>query len=435
MNYFKKIIILSFVLLALFLPLTFSWRQAPELSAVVGKTKPYYSGQAIYYNNKTIIASVNMDKLNLFVYHDKKLDLAAVVEVEYTVYPPTDRFNDVELMIKNGRLMMYLVDGPYLHEFDISNPYRPKENFKYRSAVWDWYLGLTKFEDKLVTIGLKEVSVWNKEMVLVDSFKIKNVKEKNIAFSPHGGFIFNVNDNELSIFDTASRSYVRNIDFYANEDHERLIYNDDKNSLIYIVDDDKLRAIDFSGQTVKSFDHIANFGYDVVPSTDDLHLYFSDGIGVVKVNKDTMAPVDWEYTTAMGDRNGWAMGLALSADPQGEKLVVFNNGSILVMDRNLELLASIAATDIDLRSDEDLWLSMDKSRAARGAVISLRGGGFNIGEELEISIANSKFFATANNEGRFVKQITVPDIDPQRLDIKVIGKDSALSYSISFTIE
>ena len=100
-----------------------------------------------------------------------------------------------------------------------------------------------------------------------------------------------------------------------------------------------------SMQNSRSF-ALGSEAYDIDASGYSSSIYFSNGVGVVKLNKDTMKASDWAWTGGIAGPRGWAMGLkVLNFD--GDKIVVFNNSNILVLDSNLNKVASVEATEED----------------------------------------------------------------------------------------
>ena len=132
---------------------------------------------------------------------------------------------------------------------------------------------------------------------------------------------------------------------------------------------------------------------------------------------------------------GWAMGLKAVYNG-GDKLVAFNNTSIVIYDANLKKIALREASE---RSDEfiteNLYLKLDKPRAAANSKIELSGGGYFVNESLKISFGNSTINSTTDASGRFKIKLDVPELKKGGHDIKVEGLNSKLHYSISFQVE
>ena len=220
-------------------------------------------------------------------------------------------------------------------------------------------------------------------------------------------------------------------------EHNRIIYNDEKTGMIYLVDDEALKKIDFAGNVQNIFYHISDVGYDVAGLDNRSYIYFSDGIGIVKSSKADLEPISWSFTPSLAAPDGWAIGLVAVAQGSSDKVIVFNNSSIIVFDENLEMIDYYESIEEELGPREMLFLAVDKDRAAAGSLISLRGGGYGVSEELDIRFESLKESVQTDKDGRFVKIMTVPEVikPPIKTDIKVIGKNTSLTYSISFLIE
>ncbi|MFH1427956.1 MAG: hypothetical protein ABIG60_05540 [Patescibacteria group bacterium] len=398
-------------------------------------TKVYYSGEAINFNNKVIFGSTNMNGAEIFALENKKIVRTANFSSYSLLSSTPSDFSDLIFNVENDYLYVYLVDGRYLHKYDITNPYNPRLVDKVKDNSWDWFIGLTKYADKVATIGTKGIKVWNSNMQVVNAFGLKNNYHYNIKFSPSGNYIFNIEGANLQIINGITREEISLIPLLVNEEHNRSVYSDVVNSQVIVIEDEAVTAFNFNGQEKKSYTHTSNLGYDIDSLANSDYVYFSDGFGVVKLNKNTFTAADWVFTTDLAIANGWAMDLNVVPQNDGEKVIVFNNSSILVLDKNLDMLDYYEASEEDVAPVEKLFLAIDKNRGAAGSQISLRGGGYGLNEDLLITFAGKKFNIQSDSQGRFTKIITVPDVKPIRTDIKVVGQFSGLHYSVAFDIE
>ncbi len=421
----KKILFLGLVLLGV-LVMSVPFSQS--------RIKSYYSGEAFNYNNTVYIGTTNTGDFELFALEGDKIVKKANIHCnDYK----SDKFFDLKFTQENNRFYVYLVNGRYIYKYDITKPSFPIQEFRIKDNTWYWFMALDQSDKNLATIGSKGKKIWNEDMQVINTFKkLDNERYDSVSFSSQGRFIFHVKADKLEIFDTDSREVIQEIKLETKESHQREIYNDPNTSLIYVVDDESVKAFDFGGRLRKEFNHTSSKGYDIVPSAyNNDFVYFSDGVGIVKSKKSNLDPVKWRYTTELGVPGGWAMDMEVVPHRGREKVVVFNGNNILVMDENLDKVAHYEAKEKSYGPIEDLFLKVDKNRAAPGSYISLRGGGFKFGEKLEISFAGEDFTTRTNDEGRFVKVIQVPSSLPTKTDIKVIGEESELSYSLGFIIE
>ncbi len=401
------------------------------------RTKSYNYGDAVNFQGRLIIGTTNTGEGEIFELINGHLTRQSHFKAIWDRYSRNDEFFDIAFKIEQGRLYAYLVDGRRLYKYDVTDTANPKLVRSEPDNSWDWKMGVGVVGDKVFTTGPSMVKVWTSGLVIVDSFKLKSLRQGNISFSPGGDYIFQVEGDRLSVFDTNTRQVVADKEIVATSDHNRVIYNDPTTSSIYLVDGEALKKIDISGHVQDIFYHTSDNGYDVAGIPGRSYVYFSDGIGVVKARMSDLEPIDWAYTTGIAVPNGWAIGLKAVADGAGDRVVVFNNSSILVLDENLGLIDFYRSVAEETGPQEMLALTLDKDRAAPGSMVAVTGQGFGENEELVINFAGAKTAAKADNKGRFMKIISVPDVNktPVVADIKVTGESTGLTYSISFNIE
>ncbi|MFA5247801.1 MAG: hypothetical protein WC415_00945 [Patescibacteria group bacterium] len=397
------------------------------------KNKPYYSGEAVNFNGKIFIGSTNSGKFELFALENgsiiRKTNVASNDQ-------ESKEFYDLLFEKAGGKLFVYLVNGRYLYKYDITNPIVPIVVLKIKDNSWDWFTRLDKVNGKLITIGSKGTKIWNNDFQVIDSYAmINNSVLGSVIFDSQMTFVLNT---KLNVYNTVSREKVSEYSIAVNDKQATrgLISNSD-DKLVYFVDDKSLKAVDVAGNVKKEFKHTSTVGYDVAFSVvNPDYIYFSDGIGIVKIDKNTFTPVDWTYTTRNTPAGSWAMGLKTVNDGTSEKIVIFNGSNILVVDKNLDNVAFYESIEEDTRPVENLFLNVDKNRGAAGAQVSVVGGGFGLGEELTVEFSKIKQTTiTADQNGRFQIVLTVPSVLPGMTDIKATGKTTKKTYSTSFKIE
>lgn len=404
-------------------------------SPAKSKTKPYFSGEAVSFNGNVYIGTVNSGSFELFALENGKIYRKTAIQ---SVDRESNVFVDLLFWKENSKLYVYLINGRYLYKYDISNPIVPKEVAKLKDNSWDWFSRLSVSNGKLVTVGSKGVKVWNKDLIVVDSYNMFKDRDMGSAnFSSKGDLALNLQSDTLKIYSTASRNKVAEYSIASTDKRtNREVVGDSEASLIYVVDDEALKAIDLEGKVKQEFMHTSNVGYDVAPSINPDYIYFTDGQGVVKVNKDTFKPTKWAYSYIGTPAGSWAMGLKAVADGSSEKVVVFNGSNIWVLDQNLKTIASYESVEKETRPIEDLALTIDQNRAAPGTQVSVTGRGFGLEEDLVVEFAGLKQATIrADKNGRFQTILAVPSVLPTAADIKVTGKNTKKTYSIGFKIE
>lgn len=422
---------LTFKKFAVFLVI-FSFLLIPN---VKGQKSSYFLGDAVVYKGQIIIGSLNMGNgLELIKQENNKLSRAGSIQHFKAAFSLADDFYSFTFSNEGDKLYAYLVDGRYLAKYDVSNPASPALVSEIRDNSWDYFMGVQKRGDNIITFGVQGVKVWNLAGQIIDTYNLTNRFTYNINYQPKD-FIFSLEDDRLKIYSQNSRKLVREAVLNVSEDkHNRKAYVDRDRQAVYAADDSYLKKYDFEGNVTASFKHISNRGYDVDGFSDKNYLYFTDGVGIVKFSKENLKPLAWAFTQNLGKSNGWAMGLKALSDSQGDKLVIFNNSAILVLDDKLKLVSFLEAGDGERIIKENLFLTVDKNKAPANTMFTLSGGGYAPGEELAISMAGQIYYAKTDSNGRFVKVLTVPPVLPGKIDINVLGKSSNLSYSLSFEI-
>lgn len=424
------------------------------------KLKSYYSGDAINYEQDLIIASTDSESLEIFKLEHDGLKRKMSWRPFNSKFNKDDSFYDVKLNIENGRLYAYTISGFSLYKYDISSLESYTLVKEVKNTYWEWYNRVDKFGDNIVTVSAKGVKVWTKDLETIESYDIKNDTAYNISSAGNQNLIFNLkeSDNEIEIFDRNTREVSRSLqlNFYGDKNN-RGIYYDSYDDHIYFADDLSVKKVTLNGALKGRFEHLGFPGYDVSSSGNE-YLYFSNGLGVVKIRKTDMSVVSSLRTGGVVAPEGWAMGLKVVPTYDGERVVVLNNSSILVLDSNLEVLGHFeAGLDDRIYAKEDLYLNLSSPSIDSGAQFELSGGGFFPNENLFIDFYNQKIEIKADNDGRFSKVLNGPSLKDsssrdkvttqsikngfdvrsilERTDLKVSGDQSNRTYSTSLEIK
>jgi len=422
------------------------------------KVRAYYSGDAIVYHDVVVTGSANSESLEVFKLEGQKLVKFVDIKPYNSRFGTYDSFFDLKFNQEDGRLYVYAISGYSLYKYDISDLSSPSLVEVSTNSYWEWYSRVDKFGDDIVTISARGVKVFNHDMDIVDSYDIKNDIPYNISSGGSDKYIFNITKDQINVFDRAARKVTKNINVdYRSASGNRSLYFDSYDQMIYVVDDYSAKKFDLNGALKSTFDHSGNPGYDVA-SSDNEYIYFSNGLGVVKLEKSNTKLLASQVTGGIAGTEGWAMGLKVVANSTGDKVVVFNNSSILVLNDKLNKLAYARAGE-DNRPEvkENLFLHLNTVAAQTNSVINLTGGGYHPNEKLTVTIKDTKVAATADENGRFKQTLVVPAVSNQafntasavtvaevgtstaitareRTDIKVVGEQSKFNYSISLEV-
>lgn len=420
----KKIIFIVFISLV-----SVAFIQIPGAKTT---TQPYYSGEAISFRGDVIIGTVNTGALELFKLENNNISKVNLIQSPESKYP---KFYDLAFQKKNGRAYLYLTNGRYLYEYDVSDPRNLRLVDKLKDNSWDFFVNISNFGDKIATVGTNGLKVWNSENKVINSFKVHYTTPDNIRLTNNGNFIYKIYGNKFRIIDSFYREISQELALNISDEHIRNPYFDDATGAFFAVDDDYLNKIYLDGR-VEKFKHTSNLAYDVDGLNNSEYIYFSDGVGIVKSRKSDLNPVDWRYTQGDGGGSGWAMGLRVVNTINGDNIIVFNGSSIIAYDHNLDPIASYGASEKEYFEAEPPIIKADRYRAFSGQEIYIYGQNFGNDELIEIEFNGERWQARTNNKGVFSARIIVPEVrySHKNYDIKATGMTSDLSCSVSFTV-
>ncbi len=422
----KKIAIFTVILGAIFL-ICASYSQS--------KTASYYSGDALNYNNNLYIVTANTGNLELFRLNGRNLDRLAKIQPFDQRFGRYGNFYDAHLRQEGSRLFVYAVTDFSVYKYEIVNGQNLSLITSLQNSYWEWYNRVDEIGDHLVTISAKSVKIWSDDLQVINEYAFSN---SEVPYNVRGNqtYLMNIQNGNLYAYNRENRQVVAAIPLnfrIERSAHKAFL---DENNDIYVADDYYAKKYNLDGKLLGSFKHLDYESYDIAASGFSQSVYFSNGIGVVRLDKDSMKATSWAFTNTVAGPRGWAMGLDV-VNLDGDKVIVFNNSNILVLDANLKKIASFLAEDENGNASvtENLFLNLDKNQAAANSPIALSGGGYVPNEDLSIDFAGTKQSAKADARGRFQRILTVPNTKAGVYDIKVSGLSSKLSYSISFRIE
>lgn len=396
----------------------------------------YYSGDAIEYNGQVVIGSTDLGQAEIFRLSGGSLEKMSSIKILSKQLIGSSKgsvFNDLLFNIENGRLFLYAVDGTYIYKYDVTNPSTPELVKSVKDNSRDWFSGLEKTDDRIVTVGAKGAKFWNHDLAVVDSHKIwNNYSLGNIKVDSAGRYFLNASSSEVEVYDVSSRKLSARLPIESREAHIRAPFMGNGN-VIYIADDNAVRAYGLNGSLIAAYDHRSEYGYDAQTGPLSGDLFASDGVGILRLDPVTLRELDWKHTASLGAAGGWAMGMKVVSENGKERVVVFNNSSILVMDENLELVGSYKAAE-ETFFEEEMTLVLDKHSGMPGFNVLASGTGFGPNEDLSFRFGNERTAGHTDKNGRFSVLLTVPDIQKGIVDIKVDGVQSKLTYSTNFSV-
>lgn len=428
---FKRIALIS-LLAIIITPLVF-------INSGSTKVQPYYSGDAVNYRGQVIFGSANSGYLEIFKLTGNDVESLVKIKDYNSRFNSYNDYSDVKFVEEDGKLYVYATSQYTVFKYDFSSLNSLQLVGKMKNNYWEWYNQIEKLGDSLVLVSDKGVKVINDNLDVIDSYNFTGVESYSVVSNGDNDQILGIGDSKIKIFNRSDRKVTQEIALNFNsENKNHKAYLDTLNNNIYAVDDYYAKKFDAAtGKLLASYRHLDTTGYDMESSVGNNYVYFSNGLGVVKMDKADFTVVDSVDTSMIAAPQGWAMGLKLVNTAAGDVLVVFNGSNILLLDGGLNQLAAVKAIENAAeKSLENLSLNIDHTSATVGSTIELVGAGFWSNDKLQILVGETEALVTvADKNGRFDTSLVIPEVKKGKQDIKVNGLNSGLTYSISFEVK
>jgi len=310
------------------------------------KVQAYYSGDAIYYNNQLLVATTNTGYLEIFKLQGQ--DLLTLVKVK--VYNPRfnnyDDYSDVKMTIEGGQLYIYTASKYTLLKYNFSDLRNLSLIAEKKNNSWNWYYRVDRFGNNMGIVGTHGVDILNSDSEIINSYAFSPEEPFGLRSNGSNNLLFAINDDKIQIYNRETRKIDTEIPLnFSSQEVNHKIYFDAITDNIYAIDDYYAKKFSLDGKLLASFRHLDYPGYEMESSTGNPYVYFSNGTGVVKMNKESFTVNDFAYTSNLDGSGGWAMGLKLVNTDKGDRLVVFNSASIIILNDQLDKLASVPATE------------------------------------------------------------------------------------------
>ncbi len=161
------------------------------------KTKSYYSGDALAFNNQVYVATTNTGSLEVFKLDGKNLDLVAKLKPYNARFNNYGEFFDAKLASENNRLYVYAVSNYTIYKYEVANN-KLTEIQTNTNTYWEWYNRIDKFGSNIVTVSAKGVKVFNSDLQTIVAYDFKN-QEAPYNLSGNNDFYLNVDEANSKI--------------------------------------------------------------------------------------------------------------------------------------------------------------------------------------------------------------------------------------------
>jgi len=402
--------------------------------------KQYRQGEITKIGSRDYVVASNKQFIEILeITPDDKLEQVAEVH-------GMDNVNDFCTDQKDGKTYLYVVTGRYLQKYDISEPKSPKVIRQRDAYAWRQnrhkigYMRAVACDDQFVyTTGSRGMRSFFKDTLIPnykflttnEAFEMDAAGNKLAIITDQGGEIYNTLTTEQEAVYELKNIY--NIQRQPASDNEGNVFFPADNSLVR-VDAETMTTTTYVNPVDEDVVH--SYAVSVAPSGN---VYYVNGYGITKLTNDLeklgffFSASNYEYGP-----NSWAISVATTKANGGERAVIFNKSSLILVDEELNFLDHYIydpLPEYDQGVETELNAKISQYAGAPGSKLAVWAYGFWPNEEIEISLGDNKAVVKADNLGFGMAEITAPNTKPGVKAVKVKGLDSNLQYQITYTIK
>jgi hypothetical protein len=177
--------------------------------------------------------------------------------------------------------------------------------------------------------------------------------------------------------------------------------------MAYAISDNAVIKM-FNGKVVTYANPAQKVSYSYAAATAGKSVYYVNGFGVTKFDAELKksAFLKTSITSRFGDR-AWAAGVISANINGGEKVIVFNKSSIVVMSPNLSVISQYKGNN-NIQYNPGFSLSFDKQYLMTNQAVTARMTGFWPNESVKVMFAGKVYQVKANNLGESMLSFTTP---------------------------
>jgi len=139
-----------------------------------GKTKSYYSGDSLVYQDKLYVVTANTGNLELFRLEGDNLNRLEKIKPFDQRFNKFGSFYDAHLRIEDSKLYVYAVSDFSLYKYEVKNERSLSLVTSVKNSYWEWYNRVDDIGSRLATISAKSVKIWNNDMQVIDEYTFSN---------------------------------------------------------------------------------------------------------------------------------------------------------------------------------------------------------------------------------------------------------------------
>ncbi len=399
--------------------------------------KQYRTGHFIYTSDKNYLLVSNGEFVEVLelTKEDKLVKVSEIYGME--------TISDMAVSKEDNEWRLYVSTGNEIIKYNITNPLLSQIESKRNLYEWRRGLGSVGYSRSIVGIDDYILSAGSNGVKRIEKSNLFD----NMTYTAEASYGVTANDSYLAVT-TADKGYIYNLD--GNVVGELAVENSKNYSRepvmdyygnIYFLPDNGIMKVDSQGNAIGSYynpvqaEVIHSYAVSALPNGE---VYYVNGYGVSKFDKD-FKKTKWLYTAPsyLYGNNSWAVGVQTKSFSQGNRIVVFNKSSVLLLDDNFDLLDQYKYQPSS-NSENNLGetsLKLSKYQGTQNEDISIYLYGFWPNEQVQINFGGDIYAVEVDNVGFATTSINVPSGNESGLTIvSADGVDSGLNYQATFEI-
>jgi len=410
----------------------------------VSDNKTYNSADVIEINKQVIAVAPNGSGVEtLLITRDNEIrKLAEAVPAGAGIKP-----QGVYTRMEQGQAIAYVAAGAAIQKYNISSPTWPALVKSVDSAV-GYAHDITGRDNTSLILVAGDQGV--KEMETRELAPIREIwkgESYGIDINANGKIVLNTYNKALTLHRNGAAEFVANLKHNQPALTKPYITSGGAG---FAAGDQGVKKI---GANVE-FASPSGFGYSVDALEQDDYIYFVNGWGVYKLDKN-LNEIEFQTINLI---DGWARGIKVFKAYGKTKILVLASDRIYLLNDSLEILdiytyqpmrnlktISIDDDPAQLKmaakaspSDQPLAVRVSKAPVMPGERIKVYVTGFYPGEPLILEVGSLTERTVADGNGNVVfEHIVIPEQKsyPVMINVRVFGQNSKLNYSTAVRVE
>jgi hypothetical protein len=420
-NKLRVVFIVSVLAVAAVIAVGFSASAATK----VADYKEYRSGSAVAIAGQTYLLATNNSSVEIMRF-DQASKLVPVSEIRLP-----QKIRDLVTVNEGKEAYAIVTTGRYLYRIRITDPRRLEvvlrhDNYQYsRNRIRTGSIESLATNGKvLLTSGQFGVRAMGLTNLQVEKYYFL---EKSYGVAVNNEVVYVQGEQKAYAFNLATGNKIMEADIKNAEKLNRRSAVNKANAGFIVSDNALLRMA--NGKVTTYVNPTPKVNYSYAATATDKAVYYVNGFGITKFdnNLKKTAFIKTSVSSRFGDRS-FAVGVLAVNVNGGEKIVVMNKSSILVMSPNLSLISQYKDAN-NLQSTPEVSVTFDHQYFMTNQAITARMSGYWPNELVKLTIGGRTYQVKANNIGDAMISFMTPGT-PARYMLDVTALSSGINYQI-----